>query len=44
MISILNNIFIIVFYAMRQTKQDLIYIYLKKINNLLYIWICLYLQ
>jgi hypothetical protein len=32
MISILNNIFIIAFYAMRQTKQDLIYIYFKKIK------------
>jgi hypothetical protein len=38
---ILNLVFTIVFYAMRQTKQDLNYIYFK---DLLYIYICLYLQ
>jgi hypothetical protein len=47
MISILNFIFAIVFYAMRWTKHDHIYICLEEILNqlnLLYIFICLYLQ
>jgi hypothetical protein len=47
MIFILNSIFIVVFYAMRWTKQDLACIYFeKKLNqlNLLYIYIYVYLQ
>jgi hypothetical protein len=47
MISILNSIFTIVFYVMRLTKQDLLCIFFEEsLNqlNLLYIWICLYLQ
>jgi hypothetical protein len=47
MISILNSIFTIVFYATSLTKQDLICIYFEEFLNqlnLLYIWICLYLQ
>jgi hypothetical protein len=47
MISILNSIFIIVFYAMRRTKLDLTYICFEEFLNqlnLLYICVCLYLQ
>jgi hypothetical protein len=47
MISILNFVFIVVFYATRWTKQDHICICFKEILNqlnLLYIYICLYLQ
>jgi hypothetical protein len=47
MISILNSIFTIVFYVMRLTKQDLLCIFFEEFLNqlnLLYIWICLYLQ
>jgi hypothetical protein len=48
-ISISNYVFedLIVFYATRWTKQYLIYMcFKKKLNqlNLIYIWICLYLQ
>jgi mannose/fructose/N-acetylgalactosamine-specific phosphotransferase system component IIC len=45
-ISILNYVFTIVFYATRWTKQDVICIcfeeFLNQLNSL-YIWICLYL-
>jgi hypothetical protein len=47
MISILNSIFTIVFYATSLTKQDLICIWFEEFLNqlnLLYIWICLYWQ
>jgi hypothetical protein len=47
MISILNYVFTVVFYATRWTKQDHICICFKEILNqlnLLYIYICLYLQ
>jgi hypothetical protein len=47
MISILNSIFTVVFYAMRWTKHDHICIYFEEILdqlNLLYICIYLYLQ
>jgi hypothetical protein len=47
MISILNSIFIAVFYATRWIKLDISYICFEEfINqlNLLYIYICLYLQ
>jgi hypothetical protein len=46
-ISILNFVFIIVFYGMGWTKQDLIYICFEEFLNqlnLLYIWICVYFQ
>jgi hypothetical protein len=46
MISILNFIFSVVFYAMR-TKLDSTYIYFEEFLNqlnLFYIYICLYLQ
>jgi hypothetical protein len=46
MISILNSVFTVVFYMMRWTKQDHIYICYEEILNqlnLLYIYICLYL-
>jgi hypothetical protein len=47
MISILNSVFTIVFYATRWIKQDHIYICFEEILNqlnLFYIYICLYLQ
>jgi hypothetical protein len=47
MISILNSVFTIVFYAKRWIKQDLICICFEEFLNqlnLLYIWIYLYLQ
>jgi hypothetical protein len=47
MVSILNYIFTIMFYTMRWVKQDHIYICFEEILNqlnLLYIYICLYLQ
>jgi hypothetical protein len=47
MISILDFIFTIVFYVMRWTKLDHNYICFKEFLNqlnLLYIYICLYLQ
>jgi hypothetical protein len=47
MISILNYAFTIVFHTMRWTKQYLICICFKDFLNqlnLLYIWICFYLQ
>jgi hypothetical protein len=46
MISILNFVFIVVFYATRETKQDPNCCFEEFLNqfNLLYICICLYLQ
>jgi hypothetical protein len=47
MIFILNFVFTIVFYAMRWIKLDLNYLCFKEFLNqlnLLYIYICLYLQ
>jgi hypothetical protein len=47
MIFILNYVFTIVFYTTRWTKLDLICICFKELLNqlnLLYIFICLYLQ
>jgi hypothetical protein len=47
MISIINFIFTIIFYKTRWIKQDITCIYFKEFLNylnLLYIYICLYLQ
>jgi hypothetical protein len=47
MIFILNYVFIVVFYVMSRTKKDFTCIYFKEFLNqlnLLYIYICLYLQ
>jgi hypothetical protein len=47
MISILNSVFTIMFYVVRWTKLDTAYICFEEfVNqlNLLYIYICLYLQ
>jgi hypothetical protein len=47
MIYILNVVFTVVLYVTRWTKQDPTYIYFKEFlnqSNLLYIYICLYLQ